>query len=64
MRYGKPVPRYRSRFLDEIPEGAFVRRDESAGPDASDGDAVRDAHEAKVKNFLAGIREQLTRSPS
>src|SRR6185437_9120531 len=33
IRYGKPVPRYRSRFLEEIPEGLILREDRSM-PDA------------------------------
>ena len=43
IRYGKPVPRYPSRFLSEIPEASLLRQDESAGPDGTDSDAVRQA---------------------
>ena len=59
IRYGKPVPRLRSRFLGEISEGDILTRDESNGPDATDSKAAREVHEAKVKDYLAGIRKAL-----
>ncbi|MGZ3687306.1 MAG: 3'-5' exonuclease, partial [Bdellovibrionota bacterium] len=58
IRYGKPVPRYRSRFLEEVPKELIVLRDESTSPDLSNEQA-RQAHEDKVKGFLAGIRANL-----
>jgi superfamily I DNA/RNA helicase len=58
IRYGKPVPRVRSRFLEEVPPSLIVRRDESQGPDLSSQEA-QEQHEAKVKNFLSDIRAKL-----
>jgi superfamily I DNA/RNA helicase len=59
IRWGKPVPRYRSRFLDEIPKDLLVLQDQSGTPDLSSQEA-RDEHETKVKNYLAEIRARLT----
>jgi superfamily I DNA/RNA helicase len=55
IRFGKPVPRNPSRFLDEVPSDLMVRVDQSLSPDLS-SKAAREAHEDKVKNYLAGIR--------
>jgi superfamily I DNA/RNA helicase len=57
VRYGKPVPRYRSRFLDEIPRELLVIRDESY-PDPQNEDE-KQKHEEKVKDFLSQIRARL-----
>jgi superfamily I DNA/RNA helicase len=62
IRYGKPVPRVRSRFMNEIPSGTLIRRDQSHGPDQSDTAEARQAHEAQVKDFLSGIREMLEKN--
>jgi superfamily I DNA/RNA helicase len=58
LRYGKPVPRNPSRFLEEIPAGLVVTRDESHTPDLSTKEAQA-AHETKVKDFLSQIRAQI-----
>lgn len=58
IRFGKPVPRNPSRFLDEIPADLIVRVDHSSSPDLS-SKAAKEAHEEKVKNFLAGIRARI-----
>lgn len=57
IRYGKPVPRVRSRFLDEIPKGLLLIRDESH-PDPKTVED-KEIHETKVKNFLADIRAKI-----
>ncbi len=60
IRYGKPVPRIRSRFLDEIPKDLVCLKDESkSGPELTTQKA-RDDHENRVKGFLDGIRANLT----
>lgn len=56
IRYGKPVPRYRSRFMNEIPAEYLTVSDESHGPDHTDTQEARQAHEDKVLNHLASIR--------
>jgi DNA helicase-2/ATP-dependent DNA helicase PcrA len=58
IRFGKPVPRNPSRFLQEIPSDLMVRVDQSSSPDLS-SQAVRTEHEVKVKNYLSDIRAQL-----
>jgi superfamily I DNA/RNA helicase len=58
-RHGKAVPRYRSRFLNEIPGDAMETRDQSHGPDKSDSLEAKKAHEELVKDHLAGIRALL-----
>jgi DNA helicase-2/ATP-dependent DNA helicase PcrA len=60
VRFGKPVPRIRSRFLEEIPSKLLIIEDTSTsgGPDLST-QAAQDAHEVKVKNFLADIKSRL-----
>ncbi len=60
IRFGKPVPRNPSRFLEEIPSDLIVRIDHSSSPDLS-SKAAKEAHEDKVKNYLADIRAQLTK---
>ena len=58
VRYGKPVPRYRSRFLEEIKQDLLIISDESLGPPVPG--AVRDEeHEKKVKDYLAEIKAKL-----
>jgi DNA helicase-2/ATP-dependent DNA helicase PcrA len=59
VRYGKKVPRNRSRFMQEIPESLLIRRDESFGPDDSDSDEAKKQHEDKVKDYLSNIRAML-----
>lgn len=59
IRFGKPVPRYPSRFIAEIPAALIVTRDASRSPDLSTKEA-QDAHETKVKDFLSNIRANLT----
>ena len=58
IRYGKPVPRSPSRFLQEIPQDLLVRVDESLSPDFTSQQA-RQEHETKVKDYLAQIRANL-----
>jgi superfamily I DNA/RNA helicase len=58
IRYGKPVPRYRSRFLNEIPAELILLTDRSF-PDASSPKEVVAAHEERVKNFAGSIRDML-----
>jgi superfamily I DNA/RNA helicase len=58
IRYGKPVPRTPSRFLEEIPQELLVTRDESYSPDPG-SKASQEAHEQKVSDFLSQIRAQL-----
>jgi DNA helicase-2/ATP-dependent DNA helicase PcrA len=58
IRYGKPVPRNPSRFLEEIPADLLVSVDQSSTPDLSNKE-VREAHELKVKNYLADIKASL-----
>lgn len=62
IRYGKPVPRYRSRFMNEIPAELLVTEDRSHGPDSSDSAEARAAHEEQVKGFLSGIRAMLEKN--
>jgi superfamily I DNA/RNA helicase len=60
IRYGKPVPRYRSRFLNEISDDLVLKDDQSL-PDANSPKEQRQAHEARVKNFASSIREMLAK---
>lgn len=62
IRYGKPVPRTRSRFIEEIPKELLETEDRSHGPDASDSAEAREKHETAVKNHLAGIKALLART--
>jgi len=64
IRYGKPVPRLRSRFMDEIPRDLLVLRDESHGPDHTDSKEARDKHETMVKDYLSNIRAMLSQGKS
>lgn len=58
IRYGKPVPRSPSRFLEEVPKDLLLRNDQSTTPDFSSKEA-EEAHEGRVKNYLAEIRANL-----
>ncbi len=58
IRYGKPVPRTPSRFLEEIPKELLVRIDHSGTPDFGSKEAEAQ-HEVQVKNYLAEIRANL-----
>jgi superfamily I DNA/RNA helicase len=58
IRYGKPVPRTLSRFMQEIPSDLLLRNDLSSTPDFSSKEA-QDAHEGRVKDYLAEIRANL-----
>ena len=60
IRYGKPVPRIRSRFLDEISHDKIIRNDQSSNPDFSSKES-QEKHEDRVKNYLAQIRANLTK---
>lgn len=62
IRYGKPVPRYRSRFMNEIPPDYLTMRDESHGPDHTDTQEARQAHEEKVLNHLSAIKALLEKN--
>lgn len=64
IRYGKPVPRLRSRFVQEIPSELLVLRDESHGPDHTDSQEARDKHETMVKDYLSNIRAMLSQGKS
>jgi DNA helicase-2/ATP-dependent DNA helicase PcrA len=63
MRYGKPVPRIRSRFMEEIPANLLSIEDaaQQTAPDLST-EAAREAHEVRVKSFLGDILSQLKKS--
>ncbi len=61
IRFGKPVPRNPSRFLEEIPTDLLVRADHSSTPDLA-GRAAKKEHETKVKSFLSDIRANLMKS--
>ncbi len=58
IRYGKPVPRTASRFLDEIPKDLMVMMDDTGTPVLSEKEAEVQ-HEVRVKNYLAEIRANL-----
>jgi DNA helicase-2/ATP-dependent DNA helicase PcrA len=60
IRYGKPVPRIASRFLEEIPKELLVRVNQSSSPEEFTQEG-RQEHEQKVKNYLADIRAKLMR---
>lgn len=64
IRFGKPVPRIRSRFLEEIPQKLLIVEDTSTsgGPDLSTK-AAQKAHEEKVKSFLSDIKSRLLQKP-
>ncbi len=61
IRFGKPVPRLRSRFLDEIPKDLLLLVDKSF-PDETSSEEAREAHEQRVSDHLAKIREMMTKS--
>ena len=61
VRYGKPVPRNHSRFLDDIPKDLVVRLNESNTPDL-DTPMAKQEHETKVKDFLSQIRANLAKN--
>lgn len=56
-RFGKTVPRTRSRFMDEVPVEMLVQRDESRTPTSLRADQAQ--HEERVKNYLADIKSKL-----
>ena len=58
IRYGKKVPRLPSRFIEDIPKGLLLVQDESEAPEPTSQEQ-RDAHELKVKDFLANLRAQI-----
>jgi superfamily I DNA/RNA helicase len=58
IRYGKPVLRNPSRFLQEIPQELMVIKDESLSPDFA-SEKARDEHENRIKDHLASIRQSL-----
>lgn len=62
IRYGKQVPRLRSRFMGEIPETLLVKKDQSHGPDKTDSPEAKKAHESQVKDYLSGIRAMLEKN--
>jgi superfamily I DNA/RNA helicase len=69
IRFGKPVPRYRSRFLAEVPNELIVLEDRSSGPIAGvndPGEAAKsqEQHEVRVKGFLAGLKGALSAGKS
>ncbi|MBN20598.1 MAG: ATP-dependent DNA helicase Rep [Bdellovibrionaceae bacterium] len=59
IRYGKPVPRYPSRFLSEIPGNLIFTEDVSSTPDLS-SQVLREAHEQKVSSFLEQMKSKLS----
>lgn len=63
IRYGKAVPRNPSRFLLEIPQDLMIVDNKSAAPDPNSPQQV-EAHEAKVKDFLAQMRARLGAPPA
>ncbi len=62
IRYGKPVPRLPSRFIEDIPKELQLMRNESYSPDPNSPNLKEEEkkHEEKVSNFLAQIRSQIT----
>lgn len=58
VRYGKKVPRLQSRFIDDIPKGLLLIQDESEAPEPT-SDEQREAHEMKVKDFMANLRSKI-----
>lgn len=58
VRYGKKVPRLPSRFLADVPKNLFLIQDESDAPEPTTKEA-QDAHENKVKDFMAQLRSRI-----
>jgi superfamily I DNA/RNA helicase len=58
IRFGKPMPRIRCRFLNDISDDLIVKTDRSF-PDETSSKEHRQAHEDRVKNHLASIRALL-----
>jgi len=58
VRYGKKVPRLQSRFIDDIPKALLLIQDESEAPEPTSKEQ-QDAHENKVKDFMANLRAQI-----
>jgi superfamily I DNA/RNA helicase len=58
VRYGKKVPRLPSRFVEDIPKGLLLVQDESEAPEPTTKEA-QDAHEMKVKDFMANLRSRI-----
>jgi len=61
IRYGKKVPRLISRFIADIPKELLLIQDESEAPEPTTKEA-QEAHETKVKDFLAEIRSRIAAS--
>jgi len=59
LRYGKTIPRNRSRFLDDIPKDLLIVQDQRNGPDLSTKEAL-EKHEKKVSSFLDQIKGNLS----
>jgi len=62
VRYGKPMPRNRSRFMDEVPAELLMVEDTSKTktPDLST-EVARNEHEERVKSFLGDIKSRLSK---
>jgi superfamily I DNA/RNA helicase len=58
IRYGKKVPRLPSRFMEDIPKGLLLLQDESEAPEPTSKEE-QDAHEMKVKDFMANLRNKI-----
>ncbi len=58
IRYGKKVPRLQSRFIDDIPKSLILVQDESEAPEPTTKEE-QDAHETKVKDFMASLRSRI-----
>ncbi len=60
IRYGKPAPRTRSRFMEEIPADLLAIEDTATqkSPDLSTAEA-REKHEERVLGFLGDIKARL-----
>jgi DNA helicase-2/ATP-dependent DNA helicase PcrA len=59
IRYGKKIPRLQSRFIDDIPKSLILVQDESEAPEPT-SEEQREAHETKVKDFMANLRAQIS----
>jgi DNA helicase-2/ATP-dependent DNA helicase PcrA len=62
VRYGKKVPRLPSRFVEDIPKSLLLVQDESEAPEPTSAEA-REAHELKVKDFMASLRARIQSKP-